>query len=58
MIKGYRITFNENQGEISLKNRQIAPLSNNLFGVKNEKVCSISEPMKCSHFWHRVFGHR
>lgn len=57
---GYRVNFFNKKGEIVYKGRQvaIAPLSFNLFGLRNEKISSINENVQCIHYWHRVFGHR
>lgn len=47
--KGFRVNFFNQQGEIFLNEKQIAlaPLSNHLFELKNEKLCATIEDDKC-----------
>lgn len=57
---GYEVHFHDKIGEIMKNGKQIAiaPLANDLYTVKLEKVYSLSNSNRCIHDWHRIFGHR
>lgn len=58
--KGYLVNFYGAKAEIIYNRKQlaVAPLSNNLFELKSEKLYTTIEIKSCIHYWHRVFGHR